>query len=103
MNTLIYILSALAVIGLAFWAYNENHKTRQALSEVEALQREIGQLRETRAVLRAEWAYLNRPDRLHDLANLNFETLGLMPLRPAQFGRIDQIVFPIPEAKDRAE
>lgn len=92
---MIYILSALAVMGLAFWAYNENYKTQAALDEVETLQRDIGDLLETRAMLRAEWAYLNRPDRLRELAEINFETMGLMPLRPEQFGRINQIGYPV--------
>ena len=94
MRSLFFMLSALAVMGLAFWAYNENYKTKAALDEVEELQLEIGDLMETRSVLRAEWAYLNRPDRLRDLADLNFDALGLMPLRSAQFGRIDQVAFP---------
>jgi len=89
-----FILSVLAVMGLVFWAYNENYKTKAAVDEVDYLQREIGSLLETRAVLRAEWAYLNRPDRLRELASINFETLKLMPLQPEQFAQVDQIGYP---------
>ncbi len=94
MKSFLFICSILAVVGLAFWAYSENYKTKAALDEVERLQREIGGLLETRAVLRAEWAYLNRPDRLRELASINFETLGLVPLQPEQYGLIDQIASP---------
>jgi hypothetical protein len=93
MRSLFYVLTALAVIGLAFWAYRENYETQAAQAKAEELQRAISHERQRLRVLNAEWAYLNRPDRLRDLADINFDTLGLLPLQPYQFGKIDQVAF----------
>ena len=35
--------------------------------------------------MRVEWAYLNRPDRLRALADLNFEKLRLIELNTKHF------------------
>lgn len=94
MRSLFVVFSAIAVIGLAFWAYRENYQTQEAQAEAEALQREISFARDRLRVLNAEWAYLNRPQRLRDLADLNFDTLGLVALRAEQFGKIDQVAYP---------
>ena len=99
MRPILYVLSFLAVMLLAFWAYRENYATQKSLRQVEALQTEIGTLREALTVQRAEWAYLNRPDRLRELSTLNFDRLGLFPLEPTQFGQIDQVSYPIPPAQ----
>ncbi len=96
MRGLFYVLAALAVMGLAFWAYQENYKTQAAIAEVRDLHRDIGVAHERLGMLRAEWAYLNRPDRLADLADLNFDRLGLLPLMPDAFGAVDQIIYPLP-------
>lgn len=97
MRSLIYLSAALCVMGLAFWAYRENYQTQSRQSEMRRLQTEIASLREGLGVLKAEWAYLNRPDRLRELANLNFQRLALMPLAPEQFGAVSQVAYPKPE------
>ena len=97
MRSLVFVITALAVVGAAFWTYRQNYETQVSLREAERLRTEIAALRETLGVLRAEWAYLNRPDRLRELADLNFDRLGLLPLSPEQFGRADQVAFPAEE------
>lgn len=94
MRPVLYVMSFLALIALGFWAYRENYATQGALKEVEALQRQIVGLHEALRVQRAEWAYLNRPDRLRDLATANFDRLGLLPMEPSQFGAAAQVAYP---------
>ena len=94
MKGVAYVLAALAVFGLAFWAYRENYATQRVLGETQQLQRDIGAAQVRLGVLKAEWAYLNRPGRLLELTEINFDRLGLLPLRATQFGRVDQVSYP---------
>lgn len=94
MKNLLYVLTAVMVFGLAFWAYRENYATQRVLNQTQTLQHEIGRAQERMSVLRAEWAYLNRPDRLLELSEINFTRLGLLPLRADQFGRVDEVSYP---------
>lgn len=100
MRTLLFLLTSLALIVSGYWAYNENYRTQAVLDDMDKQRAEIAAARERLAILRAEWAYLNRPDRLRDLADLNFTRLGLLPLRPDQFGRVDQVAYPAPPPLD---
>jgi hypothetical protein len=72
-------------MALAYWANFESYKTKAAISYAESIHSEIGELKERLNVLNAEWAYLNRPDRLADLIKWNYETLGLIPISADNF------------------
>ncbi len=95
MRSFFFVFTGLFVMVLAVWAYRQNYETQASLRDVKELRSEIADLRERASILRAEWAYLNRPERLADLADMNFDRLGLLPLRPDHFGHIDQITYPI--------
>ena len=97
MRPLLYLAAVLTVLGLAFWAYRENYRTQAQLDRMQAVQNEIAGLREDLGVLRAEWAYLNRPDRLRQLVDMNFERLRLAPVQSNQFGSARNIDYPPPE------
>lgn len=94
MRSLLFIVTVAMVMGLGFWAYRENYRTQAELAEVRALQAEIGLLKESLGILKAEWAYLNRPDRLRELADINFMRLGLLPFEPRQFGAVSEVAYP---------
>jgi hypothetical protein len=96
MKAFVNILAALTMLALGFWAYQENYRTQAALSEVRELNARIGVAHSRLDMLRAEWAYLNRPDRLRDLAGINFDRLGLIPLMPEAFDRVDAVPYPPP-------
>ena len=82
------------VLGLAVWAYQQNYATQDELRRIDSLNQQIAVNRERLAVLRAEWAYLNRPDRLRDLAQMNFDRLRLLPLNRASFGTVRGLPYP---------
>lgn len=103
MRNALLFLAALGVLGLAFWAYKENYRTKASIDQMSVVRNDIAMLRESLGVLRAEWAYLNRPDRLQELVNLNFDRLGLVPFESAQFATLAQIARPAPKPEPEAE
>lgn len=97
MRTALLILSFLAMLASGFWAYRENYATKAAIARADALAGDIALLTEAIAVQRAEWAHLNRPDRLAELAAANFDRLGLLPMLPEQFADSHQLPTPAAE------
>jgi len=94
MRIFLLLLCSAVTISAAYWAYNENYRTQAALKRIKKLQTEIGDEREAISVLNAEWAYLNRPERLRDLVDLNFADLMLVPLSSDHFGEADHVAYP---------
>lgn len=94
MRSVLYVISFLVVMLLAFWAYRENYTTQTMLKDVSALNRQIADMRARLAMLNAEWAYLNRPERLQQLVIANFDRLQLLPMTADQFGSPEQVTYP---------
>ncbi len=94
MKALCYVMLAISVMSLGFWAYQENYQTQAALREARSLRAQVAAAQARLDRLDAEWAYLNRPDRLADLAHINFARLQLLPLRPEAFAHLDEVAYP---------
>lgn len=102
MRVVLFLSAAVLVAVCATWAYRVNYATQEALNRVADLQAAIAREREALAVLRAEWAYLNRPDRLAALVAGPGAVLELVPLAPEQFGAVSMVAFP-PEPEPAPE
>jgi hypothetical protein len=94
MRILILLVCCAITISAAYWAYSENYKTQATLKRISHLQSQIAEEREAISILNAEWAYLNRPERLRDLVDLNFNDLLLVPLSSDHFGEAETIAYP---------
>ena len=71
----IFALAALAGTALL----HTSQRVQEAEEKLEVLEAEIAREEDTMRVLRAEWEYLNRPERLERLAT---EFLDLVPPAP---------------------
>ena len=76
------------MIGMLMLIYQQKHETRQLEARAGVLARDIADQTRALAVLRAEWTYLTRPDRLEKLAR---ETMGLAPIAPDQIARFADV------------
>lgn len=94
MRTLFYLFSSCLLILSAYWAYSVNYTTRAAERRVAVIEHKIIEETDKIEVLNAEWAYLNRPERLTRLAEANFEILRLVPVRADHYGTVAEISEP---------
>jgi len=74
-----------ATLGAAFALYAIKYDTRRLELQVRTQERALERAEADVTVLRAERAYLARPERLEPLARL----IGLAPIASAQYQRLD--------------
>lgn len=85
------IVLVLAVIGLSIGLYDIKYRAEIAETKATKIEREIVTEQESIRVLRAEWSYLNQPQRMQELAK---RYMKLEPLQPAQIGTFDDVPMP---------
>ena len=73
-------ISFLSLMTVSVWAYNVNYKARSVIKSVKTLSSEIQNKEARIKLLKAEWTYLNRPERLNRLVTVHFPELRLLAL-----------------------
>ncbi len=89
-RTMNFILVAV-VIALSVGLYHIKYRAEAADKRARQIEREIAGEQEGIRVLRAEWSYLNQPERLQQLAQ---RYTALETLKPAQIGSFDDVPMP---------
>ena len=77
------VLSVLALVGPAIYAYSIKYETMRYSAEIVKLQHSIERENDRIIMLRAEWAHLTRPGRIQALADRHLDM---------QMINVDQVV-----------
>ena len=91
MRLIFYSFSLILVMSLAYLANLESVKTKATMYSAKLLRTEVYELKEELKFLNAEWALLNRPDRLTDLVKWHYRELKLIPISIKNFKSIKSV------------
>jgi hypothetical protein len=86
---LIGVMTATAVV-----TYSIKHAAELKLEEVRRLETEIRLEHDTIDLLKADWALLTQPNRLHRLINVYQSELELVPTAPTQLAMPNELPMP---------
>jgi hypothetical protein len=90
------LVSLIAAAGAGLYLYQVKHSVSMLDRELREVHRQTEVVRERTQILRAEWALLNEPDRLRQVAQRH---LALEPMAPAQFIREADLERRLPNAR----
>lgn len=85
------ILWIVLIAASAFGLYSVKFKVQTIRTQIAEVERDLELERETMNVISAEWAYLNRPERLQKLASTY---LGAQEVTVQQIAEVAAIPFP---------
>jgi hypothetical protein len=90
------LVSLIVAAGAGLHLYQVKHSVSMLDRELREVNRQTELVRERTQILRAEWALLNEPDRLRQVAQRH---LALEPMAPAQFIREAELDRRLPAAR----
>lgn len=90
------LVSLIVAAGAGLHLYQVKHSVSMLDRELREVNRQTEVVRERTQVLRAEWALLNEPDRLRQVAQRH---LALEPMAPTQFIRDAELERRLPAAR----
>ena len=88
MIKLLHVIAIGALVSSAFYAYGIKYETTLEAEQLQKIRMKAQRERDAIAVLKAEYQYLNRPDRLQALADRH---LDLQPFAVTQVVRVSDI------------
>ena len=88
---LLFSIVIVCTFSLGLWAYKINYESRAAVQRVKDLEKSILSASKQIKILKAEWAYLNNPERLRKLVEYYFLELRLTPIDPDDFISFSEI------------
>ncbi len=88
MMRFLHMIAITALIASAGYAYSIKYDTLYYAEQVRELKGKVQRVRDSIAVLRAEWAFLNRPDRLQEAVERH---LDLQPMNVQQLARLSDL------------
>jgi len=93
MRRTVTIVSVAALGILVVGSYRLENEVESMHRRLAGLDADYLQEQRNVQVLRAEWSYLNQPERLQELAARHVDRVGLQPIAPGQTGRLDELPF----------
>ncbi len=91
MTALRHLVLVLGFLASVFGAYWVSNRAKDADDRIVELRAQIQQEEKRIAALRADWAYLNRGDRLVHLVGAHSEALGLGPVSPDRLASLGTV------------